>query len=127
MGELTNNLQDNYVTFMASIFRSIRFGAASSHGKANLIRFNFFLERGAFTRNEDGTYSVNFDQMEKASAELTQVILKLQGDGDYDAAKAFVEKYCVMGDQLKQDLERLDSMNIPKDIYYEQGPEVVGL
>jgi hypothetical protein len=127
MGELTNNLQDNYVTFMASIFRSIRFGAASSHGKANLIRFNFFLERGAFTRNEDGTYSVNFDQMEKASAELTHVILKLQGDGDYDAAKAFVEKYCIMGDQLKQDLERLDSMNIPKDIYYEQGPEVVGL
>ena len=62
-GELGNeDLMDNYVTFMASIFRSIRFGAASAHGKANMLRFKFFQERGAFTRNPDtGTYKVDFD------------------------------------------------------------------
>ena len=127
MGELQNNLDENYITFMAGIFRSIRFGAASAHGRANLIRFNFFLERGAFTRTDEGKYHVNMDKMRDASKELTQVILKLQGDGKYEVADAFVTKYAVMGDQLKADLQRLDGLNIPKDIYYTQGPKVNGL
>ncbi|MBN2745850.1 MAG: Zn-dependent hydrolase [Bacteroidales bacterium] len=127
MGELTNDLEENYVTFMAGIFRSIRFGAASSHGKANMIRFNYFLEREAFTRLEDGTYQVNFDKMKAASEELTRDILKIQGDGNYKVAKAFVDKYSVMGNQLQEDLKRLDGLSIPKDIYYTQGPEMNGL
>lgn len=128
MGELKDaNLMDNYVTFMAGIFRSIRFGAASAHGKANLIRFNYFLEKQAFTRNENGTYSINFDKMVEASAALTQDILKIQGDGDYDVAKAFVEKWAVVTPQLQADLDRLADANIPKDIYYKQGPAVLGL
>jgi hypothetical protein len=128
MGELGEiDLNDNYVTFMASIFRSIRFGAASAHGKANLIRFNYFLERGAFTRLENGTYHVNIEKMKEASTSLTQDILKLQGDGDYEVAKAFVDKWSVVTPQLKEDLQRLADANIPKDIYYEQGPQVLGL
>ena len=128
MGELKDaDLMDNYVTFMASIFRSIRFGAASAHGKANLIRFNYFLEKEAFTRNENGTYSINFDNMVKASAALTQDILKLQGDGNYEVAKAYVDKWAVQSPQLTEDLARLADANIPKDIYYEQGPSVLGL
>ena len=56
-------LEDYYVTFMAGIFRSIRFGAASAHGRANMIRFNFFEEMGAFTRDEaTGAYRVDFDR-----------------------------------------------------------------
>lgn len=127
MGELTNDLRENYITFMASIFRSIRFGASSAHGKANMIRFNYFLELGAFTRNEDGTYSVNLEKMKEASTALTQAILKIQGDGNYEVAKAFVDKYSVVGEQLRNDLARLDAQNIPKDIYYKQGAEVLGL
>jgi hypothetical protein len=127
MGELNNNLEENYITFMAGIFRSIRFGAASAHGKANLIRFNFFLERGAFARNEEGKYLVDMEKMQAASTELTQVILKLQGDGDYIVADAFVKKYAVIGEQLQADLNRLDGLSIPKDIYYKQGPAVNGL
>ncbi len=128
MGELGDvDLEDNYVTFMASIFRSIRFGAASAHGKANLIRFNYFLERNAFTRLADGTYHINIKKMEEASTALTQDILKIQGDGDYEVAKAFVEKWAVVTPQLKADLQRLADASIPKDIYYEQGPKVLGL
>jgi len=128
MGELPGtDLHDNYVTFMASIFRSIRFGAASAHGKANMIRFNYFLERGAFSRGEDGTYTVDFEKMQEASKALTIDIIGLQGDGNYEAAKAFVEKWSVVGPQLKADLQRLTDANIPKDIYYTQGPEVLGL
>ena len=128
MGELGDvDLMDNYVTFMASIFRSIRFGAASAHGKANLIRFNYFLEKGAFTRTEEGTYSINFDKMKEASTALTQDILKIQGDGDYEVAKTFVKKWAVVTPQLQEDLDRLAAAGIPKDIYYEQGPSVMGL
>ena len=128
MGELPGtDLHDNYVTFMVSIFRSIRFGAASAHGKANMIRFNYFLERGAFSRGEDGTYTVDFEKMQEASKALTIDIIGLQGDGNYEAAKAFVEKWSVIGPQLKADLQRLTDANIPKDIYYTQGPEVLGL
>ena len=68
-GEIKGDLKDFYVTFMTSIFRSVRFGASSAHGKANMIRFNFFKEAGAFERSEtDGTYRVNFEKLETAAA-----------------------------------------------------------
>ena len=128
MGEFTEtNLMDNYVTFMACIFRSVRFGASSAHGMANMIRFNYFLEKGAFVRNADGTYSTDMEKMKVASAELTEKILKLQGDGDYEAAKAWIEKDGIIKDQLKADLARVNEAGIPVDIYFNQGPEVVGL
>jgi len=79
-GEIEGDLHDFYVTFMTSIFRSVRFGASSAHGKANMIRFNFFKENGAFERNPaDGRYRVNFEKLETAAAALSQKILTLQG------------------------------------------------
>ncbi|OQX79278.1 MAG: Zn-dependent hydrolase [Bacteroidetes bacterium 4484_249] len=128
MGEFTEtDLMDNYVTFMAGIFRSVRFGLASSHGKANMIRFNFFKERGAFSKNEDGTYSIDFEKMKVASAELTQLILKVQGDGDYEAAKKLVSEQGVIPADLQTDLDKLAELGIPIDIVFEQGPEMLGL
>ncbi len=128
MGEFTDtDLMDNYVTFMAGIFRSVRFGAASAHGKANMIRFNFFKEREAFTRNEDGTYSVDMEKMKDASKELTQLILKIQGDGDYDRARNLVEEQGVIPAGLQADLDILAEAGIPVDIQFEQGPGYVGL
>jgi hypothetical protein len=128
MGEFKNSdLMDNYVTFMAGIFRSVRFGASSAHGMANMLRFNFFLDHGAFTRNDDDTYSVNFEKMKEASKLLTQKILKIQGDGDYAAAKAWIEKDGKIPPVLQKDLDKVNNMGIPVDIYFEQGPEVLGL
>ena len=127
MGELKVDLKDNYVTFMTSIFRSIRFGASSAHGKANLIRYNYFLERGAFSRNAEGLYDIDFKKMEEASKALTIDILEVQGNGDYDVAKDFVEKWTSISPELTEDLKRLADAGIPKDIYYEQGPSVLGL
>jgi hypothetical protein len=128
MGEYTDSdLKENYVTFMAGIFRSVRFGASSAHGMANMLRFNFFLEHGAFKRNDDGTYSVDFDKMKEASKLLTQKILKIQGDGDYDAAKKWIEKDGKIPPVLQKDLDKVNEMGIPVDIYFEQGPKVLGL
>ncbi len=127
-GELgDSDLMDNYTTFMASIFRSVRFGAASSHGKANMIRFNYFLEHKAFSKNEDGTYSIDMEKMKAASAELTQMILKIQGDGDYAAAKKLVQNMGIITADLQADLDRVDAAGIPVDIVFEQGPEQLGL
>ncbi len=126
-GELPKKeLEDQYVTYMAGIFRSIRFGASSAHGVANLARFNFFRERGAFDRDETtGLYRINLKKISEANNELTTLTLKLQGDGDYEGTKAFLDKYGVISPQLQTDLERLDK--IPTDIVFEQGVDVLGL
>ncbi|MBC3764835.1 dipeptidyl-peptidase 3 family protein [Neptunicella marina] len=120
-------LEDYYVTFMTGIFRSVRFGASSAHGKANMIRFNFFAEHGAFSRNEQGLYSVNMDKMAEAVDALSNLILTLQGDGDYDGVAALVADKGVIKPQLQQDLSKLANANIPVDVVFEQGKEVLGL
>ena len=128
MGEFTDtDLMDNYVTFMAGIFRSVRFGASSAHGKANMVRFNFFKEKEAFNKNEDGTYSIDIEKMKQASKELTQMILKLQGDGDYEGTKRLIEERGVIKPELQADLDKLSDAGIPVDIVFEQGPEMLGL
>ena len=126
-GELKEDLKDNMVTFMAGIFRSVRFGASSAHGKANMIRFNFFQQMGAFTRNEDGTYKVNFQKMESAMEMLSKVILTYQGDGDYEGVSKFVGNYGSIPEQLQKDLDRLSKASIPVDVVFEQGVDALGL
>jgi len=121
------DLRDNYVTFLASIFRSIRFGTSSAHARANLVRFNYFRERGAFTRDaRTGTYRVDFDLMQDAVNALSRQILTFQGDGDYDGVSAFVESYGVIAPELDGDLARLASAGIPTDVRFEQGMAVLG-
>jgi hypothetical protein len=124
-GELTDGaVDDNYTTFLAGIFRSIRFGASSAHGVANLLRFNFFKQAGAFSRDEaSGTYRVNAEMMKQAISDLSAKILKFQGDGDYDGVAAFVKEMGSMDPLLESDLARLSSAGIPVDVVFEQGLE----
>ena len=126
-GEVDGDFKDNMVTFMAGIFRSVRFGASSAHGKANMVRFNFFKEKGAFTRSEDGTYKVDFDKMIEAMEELSSLILTLQGNGDYDGVANLVTEKGVISEELQADLDRLSESNIPVDVIFEQGKDVLGL
>jgi hypothetical protein len=120
-------LEDYYVTFMAGIFRSVRFGASSAHGKANMIRFNFFQEYEAFSRNEDGLYLVDMLKMTEAIDALSNKILTLQGDGDYAGVAELVADKGVIKAQLQQDLDKLTAANIPVDIDFKQGIKVLGL
>ncbi len=121
-------LMDYYVTFMAGIFRSVRFGASSAHGKANMIRFNYFKEKGAFTRNEaTGRYTIHFDKMKKAMEELSALILQLQGNGDIEGVKQLLAEKGKIMPELQKDLDRLSKLNIPVDLIFEQGIEVLGL
>ena len=128
-GELGDvDIMDYYVTFMAGIFRSIRFGAASAHGKANMVRFNFFEEQGAFVRDpESGTYRVDAERMTAAMTELSRLLLTLQGDGDYEGASELTAGKGVIGEQLQSDLDRLTRAGIPVDITFRQGAAQLGL
>ncbi len=126
MGEI--DLRDNYVTFVASIFRSIRFGASSAHGRANMVRFNFLADRGAVVRDpESGSYRVDFERMQEAMTELSTLLLTLQGTGDYAGTVQLFEEKGVIGETLHNDLDRLAEAGIPVDIEFEQGLDVLGL
>jgi len=128
-GEITEGeLMDNYVTFLAGIFRSIRFGASSAHGRANMIRFNYFNDAGAFSRDPDtNTYRVNVAEFEQAIKDLSRDLLVLQGNGDYEAVATFVADRGNVSPQLQADLNQLDAISIPVDIVYQQGKEQLGL
>ncbi len=121
------NLDDNYVTFLAGIFRSIRFGAASAHGRANAAELSFLREHGAFTRDSaSGRYRVDFPQMRTAVDSMAGRILRYQGDGDYQGVTRFMSERATIPAGLQQDLDRLGSKGIPVDIVFEQGMDVLG-
>lgn len=120
-------LEDYYTTFMASIFRSVRFGASSAHGKANMIRFNYFADEGAFKRNAQGQYAIDMDKMRAAMNSLSEKILTLQGDGDYNGVAELVATLGVVSPQLKADLDKLADAGIPVDVTFKQGKDVLGL
>ncbi len=129
MGELgEKEMMDNFVTFMAGIFRSVRFGAASAHGKANMMRFYYFQEAGAFERDADtGTYRVDYEKMKDAMLGLSELVLKIQGDGDYIRAGEMIEEKGFIRSELQKDLDRIGEAGIPVDIVFEQGAEVLGI
>jgi len=127
MRELDVNMMDEYTTFLAGIFRSIRFGASSAHGKANLIRFNYFKEKGAFSVDSEGKYSINLEKMKEAINSLSDLIITIQGDGDYEKAAAMLKQYGIIDEGLKAALKKIEAKDIPVDIVFDQGIEVLGL
>jgi hypothetical protein len=126
-GELGGSLDDYYVTFLAGIFRSVRFGSADAHGEANMIRFNFFADRGAFTRDAQGLYHVDMKKMRAAVDALSSTLLQLQGNGDYAGVQKLIAELGVIRPQLGADLARLKDRDIPVDVDFVQGTSVLGL
>jgi hypothetical protein len=126
-GELPEvDLDDNYVTFLAGIFRSIRFGAASAHGRANAAELSFLEEHGAFTRDSTGgRYRVNFPRMRAAVDSMAARILRYQGDGDYEGVTRFMVERATISARLQRDLDHLGSKGIPVDIVFQQGMDVL--
>ncbi len=117
----SGTLEDHYVTFLAGIFRSVRFGAASAHGRANMIRFHFFQRERAFVRQEDGTYRVDFTRMRSAVEKLSRRLLTLQGDGDYAGARRLIDTMGTISASLRADLRRVEAQGVPVDIVFRQG------
>ena len=114
------SVDDNYVTFLASLFRSVRFGAADAHGRANVVAFNRLQEMGAFTREASGKYRVDMARMRAGADALSRQILTLQGDGDYPGVGALNAERGRIDAVLQGDLDRLRTKGIPVDIVYDQ-------
>ncbi len=127
-GELQGiTVEDAFVTYMAGLIRSVRFGAAEAHGKANMMCFNFFEDKGAFKLNPDGTYKVDMEKTRQAMNEWSAFILQIEGEGDYQQAVDYMAANGKVRDELKTGLEKLKTANIPKDVVFEQGLATLGL
>ena len=122
-GELEGeDIRSNYVSFLSSIFRSIRFGGASAHGRANIAAFNYLKEQGAFTRDSaTNKYRVDFAKFPTAMNSLSEKILTFQGNGDYEGVGVFQEQYGTVPAELQRDLDRLKTKGIPVDLVFDQG------
>jgi hypothetical protein len=103
-----------YTTFLASAFRSIRFGINEAHGRGIAIQLNSFLDAGAVTVNADGTFAVNEARIADAVAALTREIMTLQAEGSYEKAKAMIDRLGVVRPEVKAVLDRLT--DVPVDI-----------
>lgn len=125
-GELSGSLDDYYVTFVASVFRSVRFGAASAHGKANMITFNTLLNGGCIVAGKNG-YTVKVAEMKLVIEKLAAELLHLQGDGDVKGVNAMLADRGVIKTGLASDLAKLEKAKIPFDIIFDQGIETLGL
>jgi hypothetical protein len=106
--------QSLYTTYLASAFRSIRFGVNEAHGRGIAIQLNYLLDQRGFVINSDGTFAVNKDRVKEGVAGLTREIMTIQAVGNYAAAKALGEKMGVVRPPVQKVLDRLTS--IPVDI-----------
>jgi hypothetical protein len=104
-----------YTTFLASAFRSVRFGIKEAHGKGIALQFNYLTDEGAF-KYDPGTktFSVEHARIKEAVRKLTHDLLTLEAEGSYDAAKAMLDKYGVVRPEMQGALERLK--DVPVDI-----------
>jgi hypothetical protein len=103
-----------YTTYLASAFRSIRFGVNEAHGKGIAIQLNSLLDQRGFLINGDGTFVVNKDRIKEGVAGLTRDIMTIQAEGNYAAAKALGEKMGVVRPEIQKALDKLQT--IPVDI-----------
>lgn len=126
-GELTGDIKDYYTTFMAGLLRSVRFGASSAHGKANMQCFYYFKAQGAFQRLANGTYKVDFDKFKTSMNSLAKLIITLQGNGDRLAVEKAQKTNGIIATELQGDLNRLGKKGIPVDLVFEQGVDVLGM
>ena len=106
--------QSLYTTFLASAFRSIRFGVGEAHGKGIAVQLNHLLDQRAFTVQGDGTFAVNPDRVKEGVAGLTREIMTIQAEGDYEKAKSLGERLGIVRPQVQKALDKLQS--IPVDI-----------
>src|SRR5438105_4704834 len=103
-----------YMTYLASMFRSLRFGLTDAHGKGMAIQFNYLLDKDAFTQNPDGTFAVNVEKFKQGVRELDHDLLTIEAEGDYAGAKKLQDEPGVLRPVLRSALDNLQG--IPTDI-----------
>ena len=103
-----------YTTFLASSFRTLRFGLKEAHARGMAVQFNYLLDKGGFKANPDGTFSVDFSKIKQAVRDLDRNLLTIEAVGDYSGAKQMLDSFGVIRPEVKRALDRL--AHIPTDI-----------
>jgi hypothetical protein len=103
-----------YNTYLASAFRTLRFGVTDSHARGMAIQFNYFLDKGAYTTNPDGTFSVDFSKIKQAVRDLDRDLLMIEATGDYAGAKKLMTELSVVRPPVQKAIDRLKTA--PTDI-----------
>ena len=103
-----------YTTFLASAFRSIRFGLNEAHGRGTAVQLNYLLDKGGFVVNRDGTFSVDMNKVKDAVRDLDSQFLTIEAEGNYAGARQMLEHYGVIRPEVQRSLDRLH--DIPVDI-----------
>ena len=117
MGEITDiTKEESIATFIAGIVRSVRFGSASSHGKANMMCFNYMEDHGAFTRNAEGKYVIDFAKAEEVIDSWSALILETQATGNYEFAKKYAAENASIRETLAAEVALVNNAGIPRDI-----------
>ena len=127
-GEITDITEEDAITtYIAGLFRSVRFGAGEAHGIANAMCFNYRYAQEAFTRDEKGLYHIDFAKAKAAVASWADVILTTQGDGNFEFAEKFAAENGKIKPEMQQDIDRINNSGVPRDIRFREGLEVLGL
>jgi hypothetical protein len=103
-----------YITYLASAFRTLRFGLNDAHGKGMAMQFNFFSDRGAFLQMPDGSFAINVAKMKAAVRDLDRQLLTLEATGDYAGAKHLLDTLAVLRPNVRRALAKLN--DVPTDI-----------
>ena len=106
-------------TYIASLVRSVRFGAAGAHGRANMMCYNFLKDNGAFERNKDGLYHINYDKVPEVVAAWAELIITTQATGNYMFAKEYDTNHAVVPEALSADIANVNRGGVPVDIRFE--------
>src|SRR5271167_760810 len=109
-----SKLEEYYASYVAGIFRTVRFGVAEAHGQAEMMEFNYLSERGAITRQSSGRYAIDYEKMPGAMADLAKELLEIEATGDRARAENWFKKYGTMPEELKASLQA--ASDVPVDI-----------
>ena len=120
MGEITDiTKEQSLATFIAGIVRSVRFGFASSHGKANMMCYNYMEDHGAFTRNEEGKWVIDFEKAAAAVDSWASLILETQATGNFEFAQQYAAENASIREALAADIQKVNNAGIPRDITFD--------
>ena len=107
-------LEEYYASYVGGIFRTVRFGTAEAHGRAEMMEFNYLSERGAIWRNVNGRYAIDYEKIPGALADLAKELLEIEATGDRARAESWFKKYDAMPEELKASLKA--ASDVPVDI-----------
>ena len=120
MGEITDiTKEESIATFIAGIVRSVRFGFASSHGKANMMCYNYMEQQGAFYRNEQGRYVIDFEKAPAVINSWAELIIRTQATGDFEFAQKYASENANIREGLAADVAKVNEAGIPRDIVFD--------